>query len=59
MSVSTNYERLQSRITFKTTNNDNDTNTKFYNCCLVKITHHIKGFLRTEKSRINFILNEL
>ena len=58
MSVSTNYERLQSRITFITTNNDNDTNTKFYNCCLVKITHHIKGFLRTEKSRINFIFSQ-
>ena len=26
-----------------------------YNCCLVKLTHHIKGYISTEKSRIRFI----
>ena len=26
-----------------------------YNCCIVKITHHIRGYISTEKSRIRFI----
>ena len=26
-----------------------------YNCCIVKLTHHIKGYISTEKSMIRFI----
>ena len=26
-----------------------------YNCCIVKLTHHIKGYISTEKSNIRFI----
>ena len=56
MSITTNYERLQSRLSIMTTNNE--TNISIYNCCLVKLTHHIKGFLKTDRSRIIFIFTQ-
>ena len=51
MSVSTNYERLQSRLSSLVVKDD----TNVYDCCLVKLTHHIKGFIKPEKSSIKFI----
>ena len=49
--VSVSTTRLQSRISSIAPKND----TNIYNCCLVKLTHHIKGFIRPEKYGINFI----
>ena len=50
ISLSTNNERLQSWISSISFKND----INIYNCCLVKLTHHIKGFIRIEKNRIKF-----
>ena len=49
LSVSTT--RLQSKISSIGPKSDEN----IYNCCLVKLTHHIKGFIRHEKFGINFI----
>ena len=52
ISLSANFERMQSRLSsiVSSINIKND----LINCCLVKLTHHIKGFIRTEKYRIKF-----
>ena len=36
-------------------NIENIQRENIYNCCIVKLTHHIKGYISTEKSRIRFI----
>ena len=50
MSVSTNFDRFQSKTHSITINKD----TNIYKCCLVKLTHHIKGVITTEDNRIKF-----
>jgi len=36
-------------------NIENIQRENIYNCCIVKLTHHIKGYISTEKSKIRFI----
>ena len=36
-------------------NIENIQRENIYNCCIVKLTHHIKGYISTEKTRIRFI----
>ena len=36
-------------------NIENIQRENIYNCCMVKLTHHIKGYISTEKYRIRFI----
>ena len=36
-------------------NIENIQRENIYNCCIVKLTHHIKGYISTERSRIRFI----
>jgi len=47
MSVSNNYEIYQSQFE-SSLFQDFDVGSE-YNCCLVKLTHHIKGILRLKK----------
>ena len=35
----------------------NKNNENIFNCCFVKLTHHIKGFIEIEKSRFKFNYN--
>ena len=51
MSMSTNIERIQTRLSSIAEKNDSN----FYDCCLVKLTHHIKGFMKAEKKAIKFV----
>ena len=36
-------------------NIENIQRENIYNCCIVKLTHHIKGYISTEKTRVRFI----
>ena len=55
--ISLNKESYSSLINSKTMskNIEDIQRENIYNCCLVKLTHHIKGYISTEKSRIRFI----
>ena len=55
MSVSNNYEIYQSQFE-SSLFQDFDVGSE-YNCCLVKLTHHIKGILRLEKNQMKFVFN--
>ena len=55
ISVCTNLEIFQSQFTSNLFQDfDND---KIFNCCLVKLTHHIQGILRLEKNEMKFVFN--
>ena len=55
MSMSNDYEFFQSQFPSNTLYDNND--EYIINCCLVKLTHHIRGLLRLEKEKIKFIFN--
>ena len=52
MSMTANIDSIQNNFTSP----KNDTNV--FECCLVKLTHHIKGHIKIEKLRITFIFNQ-
>ena len=55
ISLCTSYEFLQSQFPI---NSISDKDEEYvFNCCLVKLTRHIKGIFRLEKTKINFIFN--
>ena len=55
MSVASVCEFYQNQFSL---NSIHDDKTEFvFNCCLVKLTHHIMGMLRLEKDNIKFIFN--
>ena len=55
--ISLNKESYSMLINSKkmSKNIENIQRENIYNCCIVKLTHHIKGYISTEKSRIRFI----
>ena len=53
--MSNDYEFFQSQFPSNTLYDNND--EYIINCCLVKLTHHIRGLLRLEKEKIKFIFN--
>ena len=55
--ISLNKESYTSLINSKrmSKNIENIQRENIYNCCIVKITHHIKGYISTEKNRFRFI----
>ena len=40
-------------------NIENIQRENIYNCCFVKLTHHINGYISTEKSRLRFIYSPI
>ena len=54
ISISTSYEIYQS---YFPANSINDGEDNAYNCCYVKLTHHIRGILQLEKTKIKIIFN--
>ena len=55
--ISLNKEPYSTLINSKkmSKNIENIQRENIYNCCMVKLTHHIKGYISTEKYRIRFI----
>ena len=55
--ISLNKEPYSTLINSKkmSKNIENIQRENIYNCCIVKLTHHIKGYISTEKNRIRFI----
>ena len=55
--ISLNKEPYSTLINSKkmSKNIENIQRENIYNCCIVKLTHHIKGYISTEKTRIRFI----
>ena len=55
--ISLNKEPYSTLINSKkmSKNIENIQRENIYNCCIVKLTHHIQGYISTEKSRIRFI----
>ena len=55
ISVNSNYEMLQSQFSGELISFEY--NEHIYNCCLIKLTRHIKGLLHLEKNEVKFIVN--
>ena len=55
--ISLNKESYSTLINSKkmSKNIENIQRENIYNCCIVKLTHHIRGYISTEKTRIRFI----
>ena len=54
MSTCTNVERIQSRLSSIAVKDDNNS----FDCCLVKLTHHIKGLINADEKGIKFFFQE-